>query len=900
MADLRIVDAPLLSTVKGTEKIPTGGEGNFSVSVNQVADFAKLKWFLATEEYVDNAVGNVQDDLNLHKNNESNPHNVTKTQVGLGNVDNTADLDKPIGSATQAALLTLAQTKADKTYVDVQLNNKADKATTYSKIETESLVSAKSDTTYVNTKYSSHIKTFLNTGTALSNTVNGEYFFVISNDSEKVEDLYLNVNGVATNQNKSELSSLLQHNSILGRDVTGAHQATSISTSSGVTQQQINDFGGAKWYAKVGGYELNARVMLETGDIVKSTMPYNTTDPNIDMTGWKFDDNTVESIADLLTIENPKHNQVAFVRHYDLEQGILDGGGIFVYQNTNQLTNDGGYIFNGWTRKLERPIFTPEMFGAKGDLSKDDAPNIRSCTNSARTNKIKCIQFHNKYLIDSARIAGQETLLEIIPNCSFLGFGDAELVVGESIPDKFHILSAVNYITTTPDVGNVLVDGLKMRGLTANTTNMGVYSSNIAIHTFGLNNVVIQRCTFDDLDLSQVIVSGVRYAGVDYGSKVTVQNNKILSVVAENSVNMDHSSIYIEAPNSFVINNLFSSKTMQCKKVACAVEVHAPNVLTKSNQIYGYSRAGWLAAAPINVHNSNFIDNIAHVSNHLIIVTTTDTARVSKCRISGNTVRCEHATSEANFVTYQGLLVTSGEFDLSVAEIVVDNNLLNIDYSVNPVFATIANLDQKLSALFHDNTIFGAVAGLNALTLDSGGFTKNKVYNHITSAALNKDFFINIGGTSLNSADLSSNEFKFNAATKPSYLISLINMTGGALVNTAIAGNKYLSTQKPQADVYFQPTLNIGGNGNTLDINVFNATVNVPALTAGQERAWTQSLTNNFNNCIVDFDLLPEASFYPLITKGVASGSNLGMRVKAISTAAAFSISGVNMRVRTR
>ena len=52
MADLRIVDAPLLSTVKGTEKIPTGGEGNFSVSVNQVADFAKLKWVLATEGYV--------------------------------------------------------------------------------------------------------------------------------------------------------------------------------------------------------------------------------------------------------------------------------------------------------------------------------------------------------------------------------------------------------------------------------------------------------------------------------------------------------------------------------------------------------------------------------------------------------------------------------------------------------------------------------------------------------------------------------------------------------------------------------------------------------------------------------------------------------------------------------
>ena len=129
MADLRIVDAPLLSTVKGNEKIPTGGEGNFSVSVNQVADFAKLKWFLATEGYVDNSVGNVQADLNLHKNNVINPHQVTKGQVGLGNVDNTADLDKPVSNATQSAIITANSGKADKSYVDSQDQLKADKTT---------------------------------------------------------------------------------------------------------------------------------------------------------------------------------------------------------------------------------------------------------------------------------------------------------------------------------------------------------------------------------------------------------------------------------------------------------------------------------------------------------------------------------------------------------------------------------------------------------------------------------------------------------------------------------------------------------------------------------------------------------------------------------------------------
>ena len=44
------------------------------------------------------------DKLNEHVANTENPHNVTKAQVGLANVDNTSDMDKPISTATQKAL----------------------------------------------------------------------------------------------------------------------------------------------------------------------------------------------------------------------------------------------------------------------------------------------------------------------------------------------------------------------------------------------------------------------------------------------------------------------------------------------------------------------------------------------------------------------------------------------------------------------------------------------------------------------------------------------------------------------------------------------------------------------------------------------------------------------------
>ena len=42
--------------------------------------------------------------LSAHTSNTSNPHSVSKSQVGLSSVDNTSDADKPVSTAQQAAL----------------------------------------------------------------------------------------------------------------------------------------------------------------------------------------------------------------------------------------------------------------------------------------------------------------------------------------------------------------------------------------------------------------------------------------------------------------------------------------------------------------------------------------------------------------------------------------------------------------------------------------------------------------------------------------------------------------------------------------------------------------------------------------------------------------------------
>lgn len=58
------------------------------------------KFLTHTAEQVDSAI----DDINTHKANTNNPHSVTAAQVGLGNVDNTSDADKPVSTAVGLAL----------------------------------------------------------------------------------------------------------------------------------------------------------------------------------------------------------------------------------------------------------------------------------------------------------------------------------------------------------------------------------------------------------------------------------------------------------------------------------------------------------------------------------------------------------------------------------------------------------------------------------------------------------------------------------------------------------------------------------------------------------------------------------------------------------------------------
>ena len=234
MADLRIVDAPEIPTenITGEEKLPTGGSGNYSITLDSLADYTKTKKDLADNTSVDNKVNGVRQELDDHIEDLLNPHQVTKGQIGLGNVDNTADADKPVSNSTQAAIISAVAPKADKTYVDNQLTLKANKADVYTKLETYT----KQESSYLVNNSISEALTPVNSSLDLAKRgIANRYDSSLTyNSGERV----VLANGDIV---KSTIDGNTNDPNV---DMTGwvkTNAASQIFDASGASQQQIND-----------------------------------------------------------------------------------------------------------------------------------------------------------------------------------------------------------------------------------------------------------------------------------------------------------------------------------------------------------------------------------------------------------------------------------------------------------------------------------------------------------------------------------------------------------------------------------------------------------------------------------------------------------------------------------
>ena len=104
-------------------KLNSGLNGDITKALNEAkayTDAAKT----ALEKLIQDSDKVIKESLDAHIGNKSNPHNVTKAQVGLGNVQNLAPADMPVSTAQAAAI---ADAKAAGTKAQTNLNTHANR-----------------------------------------------------------------------------------------------------------------------------------------------------------------------------------------------------------------------------------------------------------------------------------------------------------------------------------------------------------------------------------------------------------------------------------------------------------------------------------------------------------------------------------------------------------------------------------------------------------------------------------------------------------------------------------------------------------------------------------------------------------------------------------------------------
>jgi len=104
-------------------KLNSGLNGDITNALNEAkayTDAAKS----ALEKLIQDSDKVIKESLDAHIGNKSNPHNVTKAQIGLGNVQNLAPADMPVSTAQAAAI---ADAKAAGTKAQTDLNTHANR-----------------------------------------------------------------------------------------------------------------------------------------------------------------------------------------------------------------------------------------------------------------------------------------------------------------------------------------------------------------------------------------------------------------------------------------------------------------------------------------------------------------------------------------------------------------------------------------------------------------------------------------------------------------------------------------------------------------------------------------------------------------------------------------------------
>ena len=178
----------------------------------------------------------------------------------------------------------------------------------------------------------------------------------------------------------------------------------------------------AVYASKIGGYPLHAELVLDNGDVVRSTVAGNTVNPNIDLTGWirgipaswvtdasgqtqQTWNNGVESQLNLTSIPTPKNKNRVFVKSVQ---------SWFEYKTDTTLIDNGVTVVGKWVMDVQ-PYYYATWF------ARPDGTNQRL---NIKTGYEFATLMNRPFVIDDAFSLGIDTTnragLEIISNSELI------------------------------------------------------------------------------------------------------------------------------------------------------------------------------------------------------------------------------------------------------------------------------------------------------------------------------------------------------------------------------------------------------------------------------------------------------------------------------------------------
>lgn len=334
-------------------------------------------------------------------------------------------------------------------------------------------------------------------------------------------------------------------------------------------------------------------------------------------------------------------------------------------------------------KKYDSDTVNAVKFGVKADYNgKTGTDNTKSLQIAidycSKNNKVLLLP-EGRILVNSYGLTPSAkthaNILEIKSNTKIIG-NHSEFVLGKNFHDKpFVLLSGLNAVNTKDfkNLRNIEIKNIIFNFNSQEVFMVTQYQLMRGIELGQCMNGVISNCTFINGDLTSAIVTG--QGNRDVSSNIKIYNNKFINLI-KSPKNEDHTSVYLNSQNSSIYNNTFDNISDQGKIVACAGELHNSNTSFYGNEVRGYLRMNFIAAASTENHNITNIEvhnNTAYITSAAVYLWTDDNTTISNLKIYDNKIFSSHINGYSmSFNGTQGI----------VADATVGKNTLIQDISI--------------------------------------------------------------------------------------------------------------------------------------------------------------------------------------------------------------------------